>query len=72
MSSVQPDISKIFVNYLRNSRQLVCPICQLDIKPPTLDGFKQHVQNNVENHPTEDKAIQEAFQKMKLSSSKPQ
>ncbi|UKZ56726.1 hypothetical protein TrVGV298_010567 [Trichoderma virens] len=72
MSSVQPDISKIFVNYLRNSRQLSCPICQVDVKPPTFDGFKQHVQNSAEKHPTEEKAILEAFQKMKLSSSKPQ
>ncbi|UKZ82461.1 hypothetical protein TrVFT333_010250 [Trichoderma virens FT-333] len=72
MSSVQPDISKIFVNYLRNSRQLSCPICQVDVKPPTFDGFKQHVQNSAEKHPTGEKAILEAFQKMKLSSSKPQ
>ncbi|KAL7962332.1 hypothetical protein V8C34DRAFT_269991 [Trichoderma compactum] len=72
MSSAPPDISKIFVNYLRNSRQLSCPICQADVKPPTLDGFKQHVQNSAEEHPTEDKAIQDAFQRMKLSSSKPQ
>ncbi|KAK4069273.1 hypothetical protein Trihar35433_5852 [Trichoderma harzianum] len=71
MSSVQPDISKIFVNYLRNSRQLSCPICQVDVKPPTLDGFKQHVQNSAEKHPTEEKAILDAFQRMKLSSSKP-
>ncbi len=72
MSSVQPDISKIFVNYLRNSRQLSCPICQVDVKPPTLDGFKQHVQNSGEKHPTEEKAILDAFQRMKLTSSKPQ
>lgn len=71
MSSVQPDISKIFVNYLRNSRQLSCPICQVDVKPPTLDGFKQHVQSSTEKHPTEEKAILDAFQRMKLSSSKP-
>ncbi|KAF3066258.1 hypothetical protein CFAM422_009350 [Trichoderma lentiforme] len=72
MSSAQPDISKIFVNYLRNSRQLSCPICQVDVKPPTLDGFKQHVQNSGERHPTEEKAILDAFQRMKLTSSKPQ
>ncbi|KAL5083488.1 hypothetical protein Trisim1_001418 [Trichoderma cf. simile WF8] len=73
-SSVMPDISKIFVNYLRNSRQLSCPICQADVKPPTLDGFKQHVEheNSAEKHPTEEKAILDAFQQMKLASSKPQ
>ncbi|KAL7787298.1 hypothetical protein V8C43DRAFT_289258 [Trichoderma afarasin] len=73
-SSVMPDISKIFVNYLRNSRKLSCPICQADVKPPTLGGFKQHVQheNSAEKHPTEEKAILDAFQRMKLNSSKPQ
>ncbi|KAL6866793.1 hypothetical protein J3F83DRAFT_761745 [Trichoderma novae-zelandiae] len=73
MSSVQPpDISKIFVNYLRNSRQFSCPICQKDVKPPTLDGFKNHVQDSAAKHPTEEKAILEAFQKMKLGSAKSQ
>ncbi|KAL7904318.1 hypothetical protein GGI35DRAFT_202752 [Trichoderma velutinum] len=72
MSSVQPDISKIFVNYLRNSQQLCCPICQLDVKPPTLDGFRQHVKSSGQDHSREENAILSAFQRMKLSSSKPQ
>ncbi|OTA00664.1 hypothetical protein A9Z42_0009160 [Trichoderma parareesei] len=73
MSSVQPpDISKIFVNYLRNSRQLSCPICQKDVKPPTLEGFKTHVQHSPTKHPTEEKAILEQFQTMKLDSAKTQ
>ncbi|KAK4076669.1 uncharacterized protein Triagg1_4272 [Trichoderma aggressivum f. europaeum] len=74
MPSAQPDISKIWVNYLRNSRQFSCAICQVDVKPPTLDGFKQHFRhkNNVEKHPTEEEAILDAFQRMKLTSSKSQ
>lgn len=71
-----PDISEMIANYLRNPRQLQlsCPICQVDVKPPTLDGFKQHIQheNNSGKHPTEEKAILDAFQQMKLASSKPQ
>ncbi|KAL6693660.1 hypothetical protein J3F84DRAFT_379584, partial [Trichoderma pleuroticola] len=71
MSLVQPDISKIFVNYLRNSRQLSCPIYQVDVKPPTLDGFEHHVESSAEKHPTEEMAILDAFQRIKLSSFKP-
>ncbi|RFU79836.1 telomerase-binding est1a [Trichoderma arundinaceum] len=71
--SRHPDISKNWVNYLRNSsRQFVCPICQVDVKPATIAGFKQHVQNSAENHPTQEKDIQDAFEKMRLTSSKPQ
>ncbi|KAL7933940.1 hypothetical protein V8C35DRAFT_302829 [Trichoderma chlorosporum] len=72
VSSVQSYLSKIWVKYLRDSRHLSCPVCQVDVIPPTLHGFKQHVQSSAEKHPTEEKYILDAFQKMKLASSKPQ
>ncbi|KAL7812597.1 hypothetical protein V8C44DRAFT_63843 [Trichoderma aethiopicum] len=72
-SSTQDHITKGFINYLRNnSRQLSCPICQKDVKPPTLDGFKRHVQDSAAKHPTEEKAILEAFQNMQIGSAKTQ
>ncbi|KAL7904508.1 hypothetical protein GGI35DRAFT_484421 [Trichoderma velutinum] len=57
MSSTQPDISKIFTNYLRNSRQPSRPTCPPDVRPPTFEQCKEHVQNREEDHPTEEKAF---------------
>ncbi|KAH6605269.1 telomerase-binding est1a [Trichoderma cornu-damae] len=72
--SQQADISKNWVTYLRNSsRHFVCPICSKAVKPATIAGFKQHVESSAENHPTQEKDIQEAFEQMRLtSSSRPQ
>ncbi|KAL6693082.1 hypothetical protein J3F84DRAFT_381502 [Trichoderma pleuroticola] len=70
LNTIQLDISQIFVNYLRNSHKLSCSICQVDFRPPTLDGFKRHMQSSEEHHPTEEKAILDTFQQMRLTKSK--
>ncbi|KAM0464708.1 hypothetical protein ACHAPV_002543 [Trichoderma viride] len=68
----QVDIAKNWINYQRTARQLICDFCQQDIKPPTKAGFEQHVREDPENHPKEDKDILDALEKMKLASSRVQ
>jgi hypothetical protein len=40
------------------------------VKPPTKAGFEQHVRENPENHPKEERDILGALEKMKLTSTK--
>ncbi|KAM0253286.1 hypothetical protein ACHAQJ_007382 [Trichoderma viride] len=70
MPGQPPDIAKNWVNYLRTARQFSCPFCQADVRPPTKAGFEQHVRDNSDNHPKEEKDILGALEKMKLTSNK--
>ncbi|EHK45849.1 hypothetical protein TRIATDRAFT_132043 [Trichoderma atroviride IMI 206040] len=68
----QLDIARNWMNYQRTARQLTCDFCQQDIKPPTKAGFEQHVREDPEHHPKEEKDILDALEKMKLASSRVQ
>ena len=73
-------LTKGWVQYLRTNargegpiRALGCPLCDADIHPPDINGFKAHVRADAAKHPglDDDAHIEEAFRSLTIHGKSP-